>query len=830
MPTDATCDACGLFRTCGAKNPNLLSAGSDSPSVYVILQSPTIDEDRRGNPYAGAAHTKLLSGSPLRNVPNESLRVAYAVGCSHKKAELRQRKICGARVRKEINEMKPDTILAFGKEVIPAVFSDHEPKVISNFAELQGQPVPYRLDDGTLRPMYLFQAPFMAYSDENKSFMQVWNRGIETAIRGKAYDGEHHYWKENITYCLTMKQVHECFTRLITEQLVAFDFETTSLSTHKMEGVSNDVWSVAFAFEGGDCYSIPLNDYWIPENKENILKSLGKWFMRVNPTQVRVAHNLKFDLMWGLAKTVKPYYGCMDYVGKLECTQLMSYILNELPGTDSLKVAAFAYLGAPKWSIDVTNVAIIPLMDCLRYNAFDAYHTLRLYKELKPIINASKSYKQVYDDVLIPASLRFLDIEDRGLDVNIKLLQSLYDEYEIKLKELTAKGAEMTGISNWDFGRRDLLITFFENKGYKLGEFKTKSGGISVAAASIDSIIEKHDDALAKLTSEYRRLSKLQSTYILGLKNLIYADGKIHANFKVPATVTGRTSSNGPNMQNFPKRKNVEIRRLITAPEGRVMLSCDYGQIEARLFAVVSGDENYLEDLYNHYDIHKEKAIELYHGMLGWSKEDAEKMRNEIKGKLVFASFYGAGAKSIAYSLGIEERQAKLIIDSTFDRYSKIKEWKQEVLRFEAEYGYVESLLGRRRRSPMKSTEILNHTTQSTASDMTLVSMTFLAKKYDCAIMIHDDLTFVLDDDETLPGAIEEITKAMLTIPWVFIQNSIWTRAFAPMEVGCSVGNNWCDLKEIGKTDSVDLKVDSLEASVLEGNKYITQLNREYPT
>lgn len=829
MATDATCGACGLFRTCGAKNPNLLSAGSSSPSVYVILQSPTLEEDKRDSAFSGSGHNKLLTVSPLRHVPDESLRVSYAVRCSHKRAQLRQRKICGDRVRKEINEMKPDTILAFGKDVIPAVFPDYEPKVISNFAELQGQAVPYRLEDGTLRPCYLFQAPFMAYGEENKSFMRVWNRGIETAIRGKAYAGEHHYWDANITYCMTMEKVKECFTRLKTEQLVAFDFETTSLSSHKMEGVRSEVWSVAFAFDGGDSYSIPLKEYWIPENEELILKSLGKWFLEVNPTQVRVAHNLKFDLMWGLIKTVKPYYNSMSYVGKLECTQLMSYVLNELPGTDSLKVAAFAYLGAPKWSIDVKDIAMIPLADCLRYNAFDAYHTLRLYKELKPMIDASEAYKQVYDDVLIPASLRFLDIEDRGLDVNIKLLQTLYDGFEIKLKNLTAKGAELTGISDWDFGRRDLLITYFKEKEFDLNEFKTKKGEVSVAAATISSIIEKYDDPLAKLTAEYRMLGKLQSTYIMGLKNHIYADGKLHANFKVPATVTGRTSSNKPNMQNFPKRKNVEIRRLITAPPGKVFLSCDYGQIEARLFAVVSGDETYLADLYNHYDIHKEKAIDLYHGMLGWSVEDAEKMRSEIKGKLVFASFYGAGAKSISYSLGIEEWQAKTIIDSMFDRYSKMKKWKQEIIRFEAEYGYVPSLFGRRRRSPMKPTEILNHMTQSTASDMTLVSMNYLAKKFDCAIMIHDDLTFLVNDDDSLPEVIAEITKAMLTIPWIFIQNSDWMRAYAPLEVGCSVGENWCDLKEVSKVDSVDLKIDNLRASVLEGKKFITKLDKEYP-
>jgi DNA polymerase I-like protein with 3'-5' exonuclease and polymerase domains len=176
--------------------------------------------------------------------------------------------------------------------------------------------------------------------------------------------------------------------------------------------------------------------------------------------------------------------------------------------------------------------------------------------------------------------------------------------------------------------------------------------------------------------------------------------------------------------------------------------------------------------------------------------------------------FYGAGDPKISDTTGAPIESVSRLRRLVFGKYREIKPWQRMIQEQVADTGYVESLFGRRRRAPMAYTEILNHTNQSTASDMTLTAMNTLWWSQSVALMIHDDLSFYIRDDDDLPDTLLHIARVMLAVPWWFMHTSKFMREWVPMQVECAVGNNWCDLKKVFKVTSMDMGQHNLEQTL----------------
>lgn len=825
---DNTCLNCKCYQRIGAKNPNVPSAGNDETGIdlFVVFESPTEAEDRKGEVFSGTVADMVLNETSLVNVPFERMYLSHALRCPIIAPTKSEISFCSKRVRAEIERIKPKRILVLGPIAVKALWHNRDPKVDSQLYTLRGSKVPFWCEDGTLIWTTITASPTSLFRFKNDKMAR---RTFEDDI-DSVFDEPPplaHFPDAKVILCKTGDRVRECFAKLKTAKIVAFDFETSSISPYERKGEGKrKLGSVAFAFDDGSAYAIPLetnSGSFFPTNMTKALyTTIRKWLTEVNPNQTKIAHNLQFDVSWGLlqskeTETLESYSLCGDF----QDSQLLCYALASKPGTDALKVAAWTHLGADKWSIDVKNIWKHTLTDLLTYNALDAYYTIWLYKTLLLKAEAEPSLLTLYKDILVPATLSFLPVQVRGLDIDNKQLLEFHGDFQKQLADLSREACIITGNINWNFGSSDMVRKYFADKGIVI-EKRTPKGAVSIDAGSMQVVVDACDDPIAKLVISYRRISKLQSTYVEGMRKLIYDDGKLHGSFKVPGTLSGRTSSNSPNMQNFPSRKESRIRKMVVPPEGYKLYSLDYGQIEAMLFAVVSGDEVFIADLQQGYDIHKEKAIDLYQGMLGWSREDAIKKRSSIKSSLVFPAFYGAGAPSISRALGIDESQAKQIIDSIYNRYSQVKKWQRMVANFEQKYHYVESLYGRRRYAPMTYNEFLNHTTQSTASDMTLSSMIHIGRKFKVALMIHDDLSFILPDDDEADAKAKLILEAMLCIPWVYIKDSVWLKAWVPLSIECKKGDNWCDLKPVFKENSLSFGMTNLKESVARGNELIS--------
>ena len=474
-----------------------------------------------------------------------------------------------------------------------------------------------------------------------------------------------------------------------------------------------------------------------------------------------------------------------------------------------LKVAAWKYLGKSDWSIDVTNVLKYPVQEVLQYNALDSWYTLKLFAYFSDEVLNDEVFNNLYTNLMLPAALAFVKVEALGCFIDKNKQQEMAIRLTAEASELVKQIKIETGNADLNPASPDQIQRYFVDE-CKYTLLKKTKKGWSVDAKALEFLVEEHSDPVAALLLELRGIQKLNGTYVTGLDDKIFIDGKIHGGYNTTATVTGRTSSNNPNLQNFPKRKHKEVRGIIVPPPGFKLVSFDFGQIESRLFGVITADPDFVKALWDDWDIHLDNARILF------GDARAKDMRGPVKNG-TFALLYGAGDAKIAATTGAPVDAIAKLRTLIFSKYKQLKIWQADTLSFEKKHGYVESLFGKRRRSPASYTEILNHTTQSTASDMTLSAMNVLGQKYTVALMIHDDLSFYLPDDDRLSESILEIAQTMITVPWLFLSKSRWCKAYVPLQVEAAIGDNWCDLEEVMKVSSADFgyltMADSIQAA-----------------
>ena len=617
------------------------------------------------------------------------------------------------------------------------------------------------------------------------------------------------------TLCTDFILVQEALEDLQVAECVAFDFETTGLTLFSSEQ-SHDIFSISFCLDGKDTVAIPLYKYWTDSQLEYIYKAITNWLCVCD--SVKIAHNLSFELLWMFEKIVKvtnlEYYESFKIGGRLEDTMLLQGInFDRVSLITSLKFCVFKYFGVPDYGLDFTDrntVLVYPLDDVLIYNGYDSHYTYYLYQYLTGRLASfctEDKLMWVYNEIQMPANIETTEVTLRGLLIDVNRLNGYVDASG----EVVAKHEKLTidafGIPDINIRSVPQLKNAFSGIGHNL---------YSTRAEVLKGIADVCEPA--KCLLDYKAVNQLNGTFLLPIKNKTDKNGYLHPSYNFANTVTGRTSSSNPNIQNIPKRTiGAYVRDVFITPKNYKLVAFDYGQIEARLFAILSGDKTFVDDLYSGYDIHMEKAIDLYHHGLGMSLEDAKARRSSVKANLVFAGFYGAGINTMSGKLDAPPDIIRNIKDSIMARYPDIVSWQESIKTTSELYGYSESLFGKRRYEPVRYTQRLNFVPQSSASDMTLVSMIHLAKIFKVIMVIHDDITFLLKDDDTLSSSIEFIIKAMLTIPFVYIKDSVYLKSYAPLSVEASMGDDWLNKKDVVTLDNLAFGLDTIDKSVSVG-------------
>ena len=398
--------------------------------------------------------------------------------------------------------------------------------------------------------------------------------------------------------------------------------------------------------------------------------------------------------------------------------------------------------------------------------------------------------KRLMNEMEMPLSLVLYDMQKEGVAVRREELKSYGDALVARIEELEHAIHEQAGVDFNINSPKQLGEVLFETMQIPGGK-KTKTG-YSTAADVLEKL--SADYPIVRDILEYRGLTKLKSTYADGLAAFIEADGRIHTNFNQTITATGRISSTEPNLQNIPTRtaEGKEIRRAFVADEGKVLISADYSQIELRLIASMSGDENLIRAYNESRDIHATTAAEIY----GVDEKDVTpEMRRNAKA-VNFGIIYGISDFGLAQNLSIRPKEAKAYIEKYFETYPKVKSFMDGQVEFASANGFVRTLFNRIRiMSELSSGNYavrefgkrasMNFPLQGTAADIIKIAMLDTAKNLEktgakLLLQVHDEL--IVEANEKNAEEVKDILKKSM-------ENAVKLKV--PLTVDVESGKNW---------------------------------------
>ena len=559
---------------------------------------------------------------------------------------------------------------------------------------------------------------------------------------------------------LDNQQFSTWLVKLENSPLIAVDTETTSL-----DYMIADLVGISIAVEPGNAAYIPFgHDYLgapLQLSKEMVLNALKP--ILENPQIKKVGQNLKYDM------SVLAQQG-IDLRGVAFDTMLESYVLDSVATRHDMDSLAQHYLD--KQTISFTDIAgkgasqltfnQIALDQAGPYAAEDADITLRLHKALWPQVKAQLPLKTLFQEVELPLIKVLSKIERAGALVDDTLLFQQSQELAERLAELEAKAWDLAGQQFNLASPKQLAEILFEKLEIPVVK-KTAKGAPSTKEEVLQELAL--DYPLPKVLLEHRGLAKLKSTYTDKLPTMINRTTKrIHTSYHQAGTATGRLSSSDPNLQNIPIRtaEGRRVRQAFIAPPGHRLIAADYSQIELRIMAHLSGDENLLKAFDQGQDVHRATAAEVFGVNLAQVTTDQRRSAKAIN----FGLIYGMSAFGLARQLNISRKQAAEYIDLYFARYPGVQNYMNQVRHSAAENGYVETHFGRRlylpeinssngmRRQAAERTAI-NAPMQGTAADIIKLAMINVDNwlqsrqlKSQMIMQVHDELVLEVPENE----------------------------------------------------------------------------------
>jgi DNA polymerase-1 len=485
-------------------------------------------------------------------------------------------------------------------------------------------------------------------------------------------------------------------------------------------------------------------------------------------------------------------------------SMLESYVLNSTATRHDMDSCAKHYLGID--TIKYEDVAgkgakqipfnQVPVDKAAEYAAEDADVTLQLHRTLHAALGKEPALLAVYEDIEQPLVPVLLAMEHHGVLVDRDRLRKQSAEIAKRLAELEAEAHRSAGQPfNLD-SPKQLQEILFTMQGLPVRQ-KTRTGQPSTAEDVLEELAEKYP--LPRLILEYRGLAKLRSTYTEKLPGQVDPKtGRVHTSYHQAVAVTGRLSSSDPNLQNIPIRtpEGRRIRQAFVAPEGHVLLSADYSQIELRIMAHLSGDEGLARAFAENGDIHRATAAEVFDTSPGQVTDDQRRAAKAIN----FGLIYGMSAFGLARQLGIDRPAAQDYVERYFGRYPGVRDYMERTRASARERGFVETVFGRRLYLPdIRSRDrnmqqyaersAINAPMQGTAADIIKRAMirvhAWLSESRLPArlvLQVHDELVL-----EVASGAVDEVRSRLVEIMCGAAELAV------ALKVDTGTGGNWDD-------------------------------------
>mgnify|MGYP003541895822 CR=1 FL=1 len=599
---------------------------------------------------------------------------------------------------------------------------------------------------------------------------------------------------ENTNHIYTIVQ-GELGTKLFLQTLmnqtsVCFDTETTGI-----DALNAELVGMSFSWSKGEAYYVPFS-----ENRDEAQALVEKFkpFFE-SETIEKIGQNIKYDLK------ILSNYG-VSIKGKLFDTMIAHYLINP-DMRHNMDVLSETYLKYTPKSIEELigkkgknqkSMRDVALEDIKEYAAEDADVTYQLKQHFGPILDKAET-KKLFDEIEIPLVPVLAAMELEGINLDVPFLKEMSVEMAKESAALEQKIYETAGekfnlASPKQLG--DILFDKLKIGGTK--QKKTKTGQYATGEEILSYLANDHP--IVKDILDWRQMVKLQSTYIDALPNQVdKKTGRVHTDYMQTVAATGRLSSNNPNLQNIPirtERGRLIRKAFIARDENYTLVSADYSQIELRIIAALSGEENMIKAFQNNEDIHKSTAAKVFNVPL---EEVTKEQRSHAK-TVNFGIIYGVSAFGLSNQTSLSRKESAELIDAYYQTYPKLKSYMSAQVDFARENGYVQTVLGRRRylkdinsaNMMVKSgaeRNAVNAPIQGSAADIIKIAMINIHKKLTSEnwkskmlLQVHDELVFDVHHSE-----LESIK------PMIKHEMETAIAMDVPLEVELGEGKNWLE-------------------------------------
>lgn len=807
------CLICPLSKQSGfqPQHPKMPAHGSEQPLIYILGEAPGEEEDIQGQPFVGKAGQflrryiepqwlpKLRWNNVVRTRPKDNATPdPMAIEC------------CRPSVQADIERTRPLAIFALGDVALNWALGR------SGISHWNGRQLPVRIGSHVCwlfpikHPSYIVRLSGAAMDDDNmrRLFQEqqfVFQLDIQRAFKAVAaglpqpqlHDrGEA---ERGIELLYNLDDIGDALRRLSREKVVGIDLETYRTRPYHPDSLwlsialAGEQHSYAFAIDH------PEAD-WSDDERDELLDMLFDFLCNAPCRKVQFT---AFEMEW-LAYWLGPAVLFSEWAD----AQGQSYLLDNRQGTLSLEIQCLSQFGLDIKALSNTDRANLDKTDLvvvLRYNAIDAKYHRRLYLRQAKLIK-QRGLQAVWRHHNRRAAAA-VATQLKGVPINSRTVQRLRDKYSEQKQQLEAKIDALPLIKTYN---REQGKPFRPSANQDVAKALTYYAEADLKNVSEEELA-KLEHPLAKLVVDLRHVAKVLSTYILPLAGEAVFPGQLlRPSLLVNRVRTWRSSSEEPNIQNFPKHdeQHREIRDMIEAPPGHRIVAFDFGQIQARNVAQESDDKALVESMWARHDIHADWRDRLLQIYPAWAAEGLNTVlsdkalmkhyRQEAKNKFVFASFFGASGRSVAGYLGVPEGIGEQLSEEFWDQFAGVKRWHQQLHRFYDDCGYVTGLTGFRRYAPVARTEIINTPIQSDEAMIVFDAYCRLVESQEPQfvpnLMVHDDLTFIWPKSK-IDRYAEHVIGEMLncSLPWAHK---------VPVVVEMSVGRVWSQLQETGVYES----------------------------
>lgn len=572
--------------------------------------------------------------------------------------------------------------------------------------------------------------------------------------------------------------------KLHTVNEFCFDTETDGL-----DPIDSNIIGLSFSVKQDEAYYINLNH----NNKVEFLQLLAPLF---SSTKMKVAQNLKFDLMILNKEGVQiqaPYFDTMiaHFLIDPDRRHNMDELSRNYLQYDPISIESL--IG--KKGKDQLKMTAVALSELTKYASEDADITLQLKYKLAPLIK-ERNLSEVFSKIELPLIPVLASMEKTGVKVDKNFLQNYSNELAKDIAQLEKTITSLAGMSFNLSSPKQMGEVLFDKLKLSEKPKKTKTGQYQTNEEVLLKLVNTHE--IINHILDYRELVKLKSTYVDALPLLIKeSTGRIHTSFNQAIVGTGRLSSNNPNLQNIPIRteKGREIRKAFITPSAEYsLMSADYSQIELRVIASMSGDEHMIAAFNSGQDIHASTASKVFGVPYA---EVSKEMRRKAK-TVNFGIIYGISAFGLSERIGIPRKEAQDIITEYFIKFPGIKAYMDNTLEFARKEGYVKTLMGRRRYIEdinsrnqtirgFAERNAINAPIQGSAADMIKIAMINIDQAFNekniqarMILQVHDELLFEVPNHEL--EQVKVIVKNQM-------ENAMLLNVPVLVEIG--VGENW---------------------------------------